>query len=168
MYHFGPVSSAAPRRRRFAGRKFSLGSDLTTCAKEDRGTKTIKRAYARSTETLNGDLFKKYCAACQAVALRGSTGGGSSQEEASGPHTVRQNLRWCFPSCRSWITSSRMCGGPPQPGYAHLRYPFSQMSSNPDLIHVRTFGLFKQVEQLLAPSESHTPHMRRALAEPGT
>jgi hypothetical protein len=43
--------------------KFSLGCDLTACTKEDRGTKTIKKPNARSTETLNGvDLFKKYCA----------------------------------------------------------------------------------------------------------
>jgi hypothetical protein len=64
VYHFGPVFSAAPRLRRFAGQKFSLGCDLTACAKKDRGTKKIKKPYARFTETLNGDLFKKYCALC--------------------------------------------------------------------------------------------------------
>jgi hypothetical protein len=168
VYHFGPVSSAAPRRRRFAGRKFSLGSDLTTCAKEDRGTKTIKKPYARSTETLNGDLFKKYYAACQAVAL-GDRPAAEALMKRPADLTHFAQKRWCFPELKVMdYIEGRMCGGPPQPGYAHLRYPFSQMSSNPDLIHVRTFGLFKQVEQLLAPSESHTPHMRRALAEPGT
>jgi len=71
VYHFGPVSSAAPRRRRFAGRNFSLGCDLTAFAKEDRGRKTIKKPYARSTETLNGDLFKKVCAVCHGRGVKG-------------------------------------------------------------------------------------------------
>ena len=63
MYHFGPVFSAAPLRR-FAGRKFSLGCDLTACAKKRPGHEDHQEAIARFTETLNGDLFKKYCALC--------------------------------------------------------------------------------------------------------
>ena len=154
MYHFGPVSSAAPRRRRFAGRKFSLGCDLTACAKEDRGAKTIKKPYARSTETLNGDLFKKYCAVCHGHALRGSTGDGSSQEDRLISHGWPKK-GGAFPSCRSWINQRQnvvAAFGSQDMPICGTSFPnefkpgFGQRS---DLWPIRVGGV------TLAPSESH-------------
>ena len=75
---------------------------LRPVPKKTRGGKTIKKPYARSTETLNGDLFKKFCAVCHGRGVKGI----DRRRKLSGDRLISHG--WpkkggAFPSCRSWI-----------------------------------------------------------------
>ena len=131
---------------------FVLGCGLTAFAADDQGTKTIKKVNARPTETLNGvDLFKEYCAVCHGSAAKGD--GPAAEALKKRPSDLTQLARkngGSFPELQvmNYIKGEDVVaahGSRDMPVWGAI---FSQMSSNQDLVHVRTYALLKYIEQL--------------------
>ena len=131
---------------------FVLGCGLTAFAADDQGTKTIKKVNARPTETLNGvDLFKEYCAVCHGSAAKGD--GPAAEALKKRPSDLTQLARkngGSFPELQviNYIKGEDVVaahGSRDMPVWGTI---FSQMSSNQDLVQVRTYALLKYIERL--------------------
>jgi mono/diheme cytochrome c family protein len=131
---------------------FVLGCGLSAFAADDQGTKTIKKVNARPTETLNGvDLFKEYCAVCHGSAAKGD--GPAAEALKKRPADLTELARkngGSFPELQvmNYIKGEDVVaahGSRDMPVWGTI---FSQMSSNQDLVHVRTYALLKYIEQL--------------------
>ncbi len=131
-----------------------LGCSLTAFAANDQGSKTIKRVNARPTETLNGvDLFKEYCAVCHGSDAKGD--GPAADALKKRPADLTQLARkngGNFPELHvmNFIKGQDVVaahGSRDMPIWGAI---FSQMSSNQDLVQVRTYALLKYIEQLQA------------------
>ena len=117
-------------------------------------TKTIKKVNARPTTTLNGvDLFKEYCAVCHGNDARGD--GPAADALKKRPADLTQLSRknnGTFPELHvmNFIKGQDVVaahGSRDMPIWGAI---FSQMSSNQDLVQVRTYALLRYIEQLQA------------------
>ena len=115
---------------------------------------TIKKVNARPTATLNGvDLFKEYCAVCHGNDAKG--GGPAADALKKRPADLTQLSRknnGAFPELHvmNFIKGQDVVaahGSRDMPIWGTI---FSQMSSNQDLVQVRTYALVKYIEQLQA------------------
>ena len=120
---------------------------------QDTGT-TIKKVNARPTATLNGvDLFKEYCAVCHGNDAKGS--GPAADALKKRPADLTQLARKNngeFPELHvmNFIKGQDVVaahGSRDMPIWGTI---FSQMSSNQDLVQVRTYALVKYLEELQA------------------
>ncbi len=116
--------------------------------------KTIKKVNARPTTSLNGaDLFKEYCAVCHGSDAKGS--GPAADALKKRPADLTQLSRknsGSFPELHvmNFIKGQDVVaahGSRDMPVWGSI---FSQMSSNQDLVQVRTYALVKYIEQLQA------------------
>jgi mono/diheme cytochrome c family protein len=116
--------------------------------------KTIKKVNARPTATLNGvDLFKEYCAVCHGSDAKG--GGPAAEALKKRPADLTQLARkngGSFPELHvmNYIKGQDFVaahGSRDMPIWGSI---FSQMSSNSDLVQVRTYALLKYIEGLQA------------------
>lgn len=116
--------------------------------------KTIKKVNARPTATLNGvDLFKEYCAVCHGNDARGS--GPAADALKKRPADLTQLTRKNngeFPELHvmNFIKGQDVVaahGSRDMPIWGSI---FSSMSSNQDLVQVRTYALVKYLEELQA------------------
>lgn len=131
-----------------------LAFGATAFAAEDENSKTIKKVNARPTATLNGvDLFKEYCAVCHGNDAKGS--GPAADALKKRPADLTQLARkngGAFPELHvmNFIKGQDVVaahGSRDMPVWGSI---FSQMSSNPDLVQVRTYALLKYLEELQA------------------
>ena len=131
-----------------------LALSTSAFAAGDETTKTIKRVNARPTATLNGvDLFKEYCAVCHGNDAKGS--GPAADALKKRPADLTQLARkngGTFPELHvmNFIKGQDVVaahGSRDMPIWGSI---FSQMSSNPDLVQVRTYALLKYLEELQA------------------
>ena len=116
--------------------------------------KTIKKVNARPTATLNGvDLFKEYCAVCHGNDAKGS--GPAADALKKRPADLTQLARKNngeFPELHvmNFIKGQDIVaahGSRDMPIWGSI---FSSMSSNQDLVQVRTYALVKYLEELQA------------------
>ena len=116
--------------------------------------KTIKKVNARPTATLNGvDLFKEYCAVCHGNDARGT--GPAADALKKRPADLTQLARKNngeFPELHvmNFIKGQDIVaahGSRDMPIWGSI---FSSMSSNQDLVQVRTYALVKYLEELQA------------------
>ena len=123
-------------------------------AADETPTKTVKKVNARSTTTLNGvDLFKEYCAVCHGTDAKGD--GPAAEALKKRPADLTQLARkngGAFPELHvmNYIKGQDIVaahGSRDMPVWGSI---FSQMSSNQDLVQVRTFALLKYLEQVQA------------------
>lgn len=133
---------------------FVFGGVFTAWAADEPGAKTVKRVNARPTETLNGaDLFKEYCAVCHGNGAKGD--GPAAEALKKRPADLTQLARkngGTFPELHvmNYIKGQDVVaahGSRDMPIWGSI---FSQMSSNQDLVQVRTYALLKYVEQMQA------------------
>jgi len=126
----------------------------TAFAAGDENTKTIKKVNARPTATLNGaDLFKEYCAVCHGNDAKGD--GPAADALKKRPADLTQLSRknnGTFPELHvmNFIKGQDVVaahGSRDMPVWGSI---FSQMSSNPDLVQVRTYALLKYLEEMQA------------------
>ena len=124
---------------------FAVGQD---------SAKSIKRVNARPTATLNGvDLFKEYCAVCHGNDAKGD--GPAADALKKRPADLTQLARknnGTFPELHvmNFIKGQDVVashGSRDMPIWGSI---FSQMSSNQDLVQVRTYALLKYIEELQA------------------
>jgi len=123
-------------------------------AASEEPAKTIKKVNARPTATLNGvDLFKEYCAVCHGSDAKGD--GPAADALKKKPADLTQLSRknnGAFPELHvmNYIKGQDFVaahGSRDMPIWGTI---FSQMSSNQDLVQVRTYALLKYIEQLQA------------------
>jgi mono/diheme cytochrome c family protein len=123
-------------------------------AASDEPGKTIKKVNARPTATLNGvDLFKEYCAVCHGNDAKG--GGPAADALKKRPADLTQLTRknnGTFPELHvmNFIKGQDVLashGSRDMPIWGSI---FSSMSSNQDLVQVRTYALVKYIEELQA------------------
>ena len=128
----------------------AFGIHTAFAAGEESG-KSIKTVNARPTTTLNGaDLFKEYCAVCHGNDAKGS--GPAADALKRRPADLTQLSRkngGTFPELHvmNYIKGQDVVaahGSRDMPIWGSI---FSQMSSNPDLVQVRTYALLKFIEQ---------------------
>lgn len=131
-----------------------LALSTSAFANGDQTTKTIKRVNARPTATLNGvDLFKEYCAVCHGNDAKGD--GPAADALKKRPADLTQLSRkngGNFPELHvmNFIKGQDVVaahGSRDMPIWGSI---FSQMSSNPDLVQVRTYALLKYLEEMQA------------------
>lgn len=131
-----------------------LALSTSAFANGDQTTKTIKRVNARPTATLNGvDLFKEYCAVCHGNDAKGD--GPAADALKKRPADLTQLSRkngGTFPELHvmNFIKGQDVVaahGSRDMPIWGSI---FSQMSSNPDLVQVRTYALLKYIEEMQA------------------
>ncbi len=131
-----------------------LALSTSAFANGDQTTKTIKRVNARPTATLNGvDLFKEYCAVCHGNDAKGD--GPAADALKKRPADLTQLARkngGTFPELHvmNFIKGQDVVaahGSRDMPIWGSI---FSQMSSNPDLVQVRTYALLKYIEEMQA------------------
>lgn len=131
-----------------------LALSTSAFATGDQTTKTIKRVNARPTATLNGvDLFKEYCAVCHGNDAKGD--GPAADALKKRPADLTQLARkngGTFPELHvmNFIKGQDVVaahGSRDMPIWGSI---FSQMSSNPDLVQVRTYALLKYIEDMQA------------------
>ena len=131
-----------------------LALSTSAFANGDQTTKTIKRVNARPTATLNGvDLFKEYCAVCHGNDAKGD--GPAADALKKRPADLTQLARkngGNFPELHvmNFIKGQDVVaahGSRDMPIWGSI---FSQMSSNPDLVQVRTYALLKYIEEMQA------------------
>lgn len=131
-----------------------LALSTSAFATGDQTTKTIKRVNARPTATLNGvDLFKEYCAVCHGNDAKGD--GPAADALKKRPADLTQLARkngGNFPELHvmNFIKGQDVVaahGSRDMPIWGSI---FSQMSSNPDLVQVRTYALLKYIEEMQA------------------
>ena len=131
-----------------------LALSTSAFANGDQTTKTIKRVNARPTATLNGvDLFKEYCAVCHGNDAKGD--GPAADALKKRPADLTQLSRkngGNFPELHvmNFIKGQDVVaahGSRDMPIWGSI---FSQMSSNPDLVQVRTYALLKYIEEMQA------------------
>lgn len=131
-----------------------LALSTSAFATGDQATKTIKRVNARPTATLNGvDLFKEYCAVCHGNDAKGD--GPAADALKKRPADLTQLARkngGNFPELHvmNFIKGQDVVaahGSRDMPIWGSI---FSQMSSNPDLVQVRTYALLKYIEEMQA------------------
>src|SRR5690348_2786361 len=120
----------------------------------EESAKTIKKVNARPTATLNGvDLFKEYCAVCHGSDAKGS--GPAADALKKRPADLTQLARknnGAFPELHvmNFIKGQDVVashGSRDMPIWGSI---FSSMSSNQDLVQVRTYALVKYLEELQA------------------
>src|SRR5579864_7656092 len=125
---------------------------FTAFAADEPPTKTIKKVNAQPTATLNGvDLFKEYCAVCHGNGAKGD--GPAADALKKKPADLTQLARkngGAFPELHvmNYIKGQDVVaahGSRDMPVWGTI---FSQMSSNQDLVQVRTYALLKYIEQL--------------------
>jgi mono/diheme cytochrome c family protein len=116
--------------------------------------KTIKKVNAKPTATLNGvDLFKEYCAVCHGNDAKGA--GPAADALKKRPADLTQLARKNngeFPELHvmNFIKGQDVVashGSRDMPIWGSI---FSSMSSNQDLVQVRTYALVKYLEELQA------------------
>jgi mono/diheme cytochrome c family protein len=116
--------------------------------------KTIKKVNAKPTATLNGvDLFKEYCAVCHGNDAKGA--GPAADALKKRPADLTQLTRKNngeFPELHvmNFIKGQDVVashGSRDMPIWGSI---FSSMSSNQDLVQVRTYALVKYIETLQA------------------
>ena len=127
---------------------------FTALAAGQEPSKTIKKVNARPTATLNGvDLFKEYCAVCHGNDAKGD--GPAADALKKKPADLTQLTRkngGTFPELHvmNFIKGQDVVaahGSRDMPIWGSI---FSQMSSNQDLVQVRTYALVKYLEELQA------------------
>ncbi len=127
-----------------------FGATATVAAGQESG-KTIKKVNARPTTTLDGaDLFKEYCAVCHGNSAKGD--GPAAEALKKRPADLTQLARkngGKFPELHvmNYIKGQDVVaahGSRDMPIWGSI---FSQMSSNPDLVQVRTYALLKYLEE---------------------
>src|SRR5579864_2302745 len=125
---------------------------FTVFAADEPPAKTIKKVNAKPTATLNGvDLFKEYCAVCHGAGAKGD--GPAADALKKKPADLTQLSRkngGTFPELHvmNYIKGQDVVaahGSRDMPVWGTI---FSQMSSNQDLVQVRTYALLKYIEQL--------------------
>src|SRR5215472_2914404 len=116
--------------------------------------KTIKKVNAKPTATLNGvDLFKEYCAVCHGNDAKGA--GPAADALKKRPADLTQLARKNngeFPELHvmNFIKGQDVVashGSRDMPIWGSI---FSSMSSNQDLVQVRTYALVKYLETMQA------------------
>lgn len=131
-----------------------LALGFTAFAATDEPGKTVKKVNARPTATLNGvDLFKEYCAVCHGNDAKG--GGPAADALKKRPADLTQLARkngGSFPELHvmNYIKGQDFVaahGSRDMPIWGSI---FSQMSSNSDLVQVRTYALLKYIQGLQA------------------
>jgi mono/diheme cytochrome c family protein len=131
-----------------------LAFAFSAFAASDEPAKSIKKVNARPTATLNGvDLFKEYCAVCHGNDAKGS--GPAADALKKRPADLTQLARKNngeFPELHvmNFIKGQDVVashGSRDMPIWGSI---FSSMSSNQDLVQVRTYALVKYIEQLQA------------------
>jgi mono/diheme cytochrome c family protein len=131
-----------------------LALGFTAFAATDEPGKTVKKVNARPTASLNGvDLFKEYCAVCHGNDAKG--GGPAADALKKRPADLTQLTRkngGSFPELHvmNYIKGQDVVaahGSRDMPIWGSI---FSQMSSNQDLVQVRTYALLKYIEGLQA------------------
>lgn len=133
---------------------FVLVFGFSTLAIAQESAKTIKKVNARPTATLNGvDLFKEYCAVCHGNGAKGD--GPAADALKKRPADLTQLARKNsgeFPELHvmNFIKGQDVVaahGSRDMPIWGSI---FSSMSSNQDLVQVRTYALVKYLETLQA------------------
>jgi mono/diheme cytochrome c family protein len=123
-------------------------------ADDNAPAKTVKKVNAQPTATLNGvDLFKEYCAVCHGAGGKGD--GPAADALKKRPADLTQLTRkngGTFPELHvmNYIKGDDVVaahGSRDMPVWGSI---FSQMSSNRDLVQVRTISLMKYIEQFQA------------------
>ena len=123
-------------------------------AADETPTKTVKKVNARPTATLNGvDLFKEYCAVCHGSGAKGD--GPAADALKKKPADLTQLARkngGTFPELHvmNYIKGQDVVaahGSRDMPVWGSI---FSQMSSNQDMVQVRTYALVKYLEDIQA------------------
>jgi len=131
-----------------------LALGFTAFAATDEPGKTVKKVNARPTASLNGvDLFKEYCAVCHGNDAKG--GGPAADALKKRPADLTQLARkngGAFPELHvmNYIKGQDFVaahGSRDMPIWGSI---FSQMSSNQDMVQVRTYALLKYIEGLQA------------------
>lgn len=131
-----------------------LAFGFTAFAASDEPGKTVKRVNARPTATLNGvDLFKEYCAVCHGNDAKGT--GPAADALKKRPADLTQLARkngGTFPELHvmNYIKGQDVVASHGSRDMPIWGTVFSSMSSNPDLVQVRTFALLKYLEELQA------------------
>jgi len=129
----------------------ALGFTLAVAA-QDAPAKTVKKVNAQPTATLNGvDLFKEYCAVCHGAGGKGD--GPAADALKKRPADLTQLTRkngGNFPELHvmNYIKGDDVVaahGSRDMPVWGSI---FSQMSSNRDLVQVRTMSLMKYIEEM--------------------
>ena len=132
--------------------QFALVLCFSTLGASQEPTKTIKKVNARPTATLNGvDLFKEYCAVCHGNDGKG--GGPAADALKKHPADLTQLARrnnGAFPELHvmNFIKGQDVVaahGSRDMPIWGSI---FSQMSSNQDMVQVRTYALVKYIEEM--------------------
>jgi len=129
----------------------ALGFTLAVAA-QDAPAKTVKKVNAQPTATLNGvDLFKEYCAVCHGAGGKGDGPGADAltKRPADLTQLTRKN-GGNFPELHvmNYIKGDDVVaahGSRDMPVWGSI---FSQMSSNRDLVQVRTMSLMKYIEEM--------------------
>ena len=131
----------------------ALGGALTLAA-QDAPAKTVKRVNARPTTSMDGaDLFKEYCAVCHGTDAKGT--GPAADALKKRPADLTQLSRkngGTFPELHvmNYVKGQDIVaahGSRDMPVWGTI---FSQMSSNQDLVQVRTYALLKYLEGIQA------------------
>ena len=131
----------------------ALGCFMAFAADEGTG-KTIKRVNAQPTASVNGvDLFKEYCAVCHGNDARGS--GPAADALKKRPADLTQLARkngGTFPELHvmNFIKGDDVVAAHGSRDMPICGSILSQMSSNQDMVQVRTYALVKYIEEMQA------------------